>query len=88
MLVLMEAHQQWCETQEVCCSWKASSHFTLPGPAVGFNESQSRVQSLLPSPSEAECIKQFLAEELVGDIVKETNRNAMELKEKREPRGR
>jgi hypothetical protein len=39
----------------------------------------------LPSPSEAECLKLFLTEELVRDIVEETNRYALELQEKREP---
>jgi hypothetical protein len=72
------------EVQGFCGSWKADSHFTPPGPAVCFDESQSGVQRPLPFPSEAECIKLFLTEELVGDIIK-TNRYAWELQEKREP---
>ena len=35
----------------------------------------------------AECFKLFLTEELVGDIVEETNRYALELQEKRESGG-
>uniref|UniRef100_A0A8C7H0A3 PiggyBac transposable element-derived protein 4-like n=1 Tax=Oncorhynchus kisutch TaxID=8019 RepID=A0A8C7H0A3_ONCKI len=65
--------------------WKATSHFTPPGPAVCFDESQSGVQRPLPFPTEAECFKLFLTEELVGEIVEETNRYALELQEKREP---
>ena len=72
------------EVQEFCGSWKAASHFTPPGPAVCFDESQSGVQCPLPFPSEAECFKLFLTEELVGDIA-ETNHYALELQEKREP---
>jgi hypothetical protein len=48
------------------------------------DESQSGVQRPLPFPSEAECFKLFLTEELVGDIL-ETNRYALGLQEKREP---
>uniref|UniRef100_A0A674BS31 PiggyBac transposable element-derived protein domain-containing protein n=1 Tax=Salmo trutta TaxID=8032 RepID=A0A674BS31_SALTR len=73
------------EVQGFCGSWKAASHFTPPGPAVCFDESQSGVQRPLPFPTEAECFKLFLTEELVGNIVKETNRYALELLEKREP---
>ena len=43
------------------------------------------MQRPLPFPSEAECFKLFLTEELVGDIVEETNRYALELQEKRKP---
>ena len=71
------------EVQEFCGSWKAASNFTPPGPAGCFDESQSGVQRPLPFPSEAECFKLFLTEELVGDIA-ETNRYALELQEKRE----
>ena len=39
MLVVMEVHQQRVKYLMVCGSWKASSHFTPPGPAVGFDES-------------------------------------------------
>jgi hypothetical protein len=39
----------------------------------------------LPYTSEAECFKLFLTEELVGDIVEETNHYALELQMKREP---
>ena len=73
------------EVQEFCGSWKATSYFTPPGPAVCFDESQSGVQRPLPFPTEAECFKLFLTEELVGEIVEETNRYALELQEKREP---
>ncbi|KAK6304383.1 hypothetical protein J4Q44_G00249690 [Coregonus suidteri] len=73
------------EVLEVCGSWKATSHFSPPGPAVGFDESQSGVKSPLPSPSAAECFKLFLTEKLLGDIVEETNRYALKLQEKREP---
>jgi hypothetical protein len=73
------------EVQEFCGSWKATSHFTPPGPAVCFDESQSGVQRPCPFPSEAECFKLFLTEELVGDMVEETNRFALKLQEKREP---
>lgn len=69
------------EVQKFCGSWKAASHFTPPGPAVCFDESQSGVQPPLPFPPEAECFKLFLTEELVGDIV-ETKRYALELQEK------
>jgi hypothetical protein len=55
------------EVQELCGSWKAASHFTPPGPAVCFDETQSGVQCPLPLPSEAECLMLFLTEELVGD---------------------
>jgi hypothetical protein len=72
------------EVQEFCGSWKAASHFTPPGPAVCFNESQSGVHRHLPFPSEVECFKLFLTEELVGDI-EETNYYALGLQEKREP---
>uniref|UniRef100_A0A3P8X756 PiggyBac transposable element-derived protein domain-containing protein n=1 Tax=Esox lucius TaxID=8010 RepID=A0A3P8X756_ESOLU len=37
------------------------------------------------SPTEAECFKLFMTEQLVGDIVEETNRYALELQEKTEP---
>ncbi|XP_045072024.1 piggyBac transposable element-derived protein 4-like [Coregonus clupeaformis] len=67
------------EVHEVC----GSCHFTTPGPAVCFDESQSGVQSPLLSPSEAECFKLFLTEQ--RDIVDETNRYALKLQEKREP---
>uniref|UniRef100_A0A8C7LTA0 PiggyBac transposable element-derived protein domain-containing protein n=1 Tax=Oncorhynchus mykiss TaxID=8022 RepID=A0A8C7LTA0_ONCMY len=73
------------EVQEFCGSWKATSHFTPPGPAVCFDDSHSGVQRLLPFPTEAECFKLFLTEELLGNIVEETNRYALELQEKREP---
>uniref|UniRef100_A0A674EYF1 PiggyBac transposable element-derived protein domain-containing protein n=1 Tax=Salmo trutta TaxID=8032 RepID=A0A674EYF1_SALTR len=46
---------------------------------------ESGVQRPLPFPTEAECFKLFLTEELVGNIVHETNRYALELQEKREP---
>ena len=72
------------EVQEFCGSWKAASHFTPPGPAICVDESQSRVPLLLQFPSEAECFKLFLTEELVGDTV-ETNCYALELQDKREP---
>ena len=55
------------EVQEFCGSWKAASHFTPPVPAVCVDESQSGVQRPLPFPSEAECFKLFLTEELVGN---------------------
>ncbi|XP_024002130.1 piggyBac transposable element-derived protein 4 [Salvelinus sp. IW2-2015] len=73
------------EVLEVCGSWKATSHFTPPGLAVGFDESQSGVKSPFSSPSAAECFKLFLTEKLMGDIVEETNRYALELLERREP---
>ena len=38
------------EVQEFCGSWKAASHFTPPGPAVCFDESQPGVQRPLPFP--------------------------------------
>ncbi|CDQ99682.1 unnamed protein product [Oncorhynchus mykiss] len=62
----------------------SESNFTPPCPSVCF-ESQSEVQSPLPFPSEEECFKLFLTEKLVGDIVEETNRYALEIQEKREP---
>jgi hypothetical protein len=71
------------EVQEFFGSWKAASHFTPPGPAVCVDESQSGVHRPLPFPSEAECFKLLLTEELVGDIV-ETNLYALDLQEKRE----
>nr|XP_046188550.1 piggyBac transposable element-derived protein 4-like [Oncorhynchus gorbuscha] len=46
---------------------------------------ESGVQRPLPFPTESECFKLFLTEELVGEIVEETNRYALELLEKREP---
>ena len=87
MLVVVEA-DRLDEVQEFCGSWKAASHFTPPGPAVCFDESQSGVQRPLPFPTEAECFKLFLTEELVGDMVEETNRYALEPQQKREPRVR
>uniref|UniRef100_A0AAY5K4P2 PiggyBac transposable element-derived protein domain-containing protein n=1 Tax=Esox lucius TaxID=8010 RepID=A0AAY5K4P2_ESOLU len=74
------------DVMEVSSShWKDNSHFTPPVPAIAFDEGQSGVQTSLPSPTEAECFKLFMTEQLVGDIVEETNRYALELQEKTEP---
>jgi hypothetical protein len=81
MLVVMAADQQWMKYRRSV----VASHFNPPGPAVCFDESQSGVQRPLPFPTEAECFKLFLTEELVGSPgVEETNRYALEL-HKREP---
>ncbi|KAK6301238.1 hypothetical protein J4Q44_G00293360 [Coregonus suidteri] len=50
-----------------------------------FNDTLSGVQSTLPTPSEADCFKLFLDEDLVESVVQETNRYSHELKEKTAP---
>ncbi|XP_046903421.1 piggyBac transposable element-derived protein 4-like [Hypomesus transpacificus] len=65
--------------------WRAASNFSPPGPAVFFDSSHSCVQTPPASVSEASCFKLFLTEDLVRDIVEETNRYASQLQEQSAP---
>ena len=83
ILVVMEADRQW---KKYWRSVVAGNQPAIPLLLVLlFILMSLRVQSPLPSPSEAECFKLFLTEELVGDIVEETNCYGLKLQEKREP---
>ena len=65
------------EVEEVSSTnWWDASAFTPPGPRVVFNETLSGVQTPSEDPTEAQCFKLFLTDELVNEIVEETNRYA------------
>ncbi len=63
----------------------ATSNFTPPGPGITFDSSKSGMQTPSASATEVQCFKLFFTEELVGEIVEETNRYASELQEKMAP---
>jgi len=70
------------EAEEVSSfSWKATNLFNPPGPGT-FDNQQRGVQNPPESPSEVNCFKLFLTEEVIGEIVEETNRYASDLLEK------
>ncbi len=68
--------------EQVRSPWTATSNFTPPGPGIPFDSSKSGMQTPPASATEVQCFKLFFTEELVGEIVEETNRYASELQEK------
>ncbi len=73
--------------EQVSSPWTATSNFTPPGPGITFDSSKSGMQTPPASATEVQCFKLFFffTEELVGEIVEETNRYASELQEKMAP---
>ncbi|KAI2644801.1 PiggyBac transposable element-derived protein 4 [Labeo rohita] len=61
-------------------SWKVTNLFNPPGPGE-FNDQLCGVQNPPESPSEVNCFKMFLTEDVVKEIVEETNRYASEIQE-------
>ncbi len=71
--------------EQVSSPWTATSNFTPPGQGITFDSSKSGMQTPPASATEVQCFKLFFTEELVGEIVEETNRYASELQEKMAP---
>ncbi len=71
--------------EQVSSPWTTTSNFTPPGPGITFDSSKSGMQTPPASATEVKCFKLFFTEELVGEIVEETNRHASELQEKMAP---
>ena len=67
-LVGWEGEEVEVEDDGLCC-WR-SCDFTPS--EIDFNDTLSGVQSTLPTPSESECFKLFLDEELVESVVQDT----------------
>ncbi|KAL0152556.1 hypothetical protein M9458_052279, partial [Cirrhinus mrigala] len=61
-------------------SWKVTNLFNPPGPGE-FGDQLCGVQNPPESPSEVNCFKMFLTEDVVREIVEETNRYASEIQE-------
>ncbi|KAI2644000.1 PiggyBac transposable element-derived protein 4 [Labeo rohita] len=61
-------------------SWKVTNLFNPPGPGE-FSDQLCGVQNPPESPSEVNCFKMFLTEDVVKEIVEETNRYASEIQE-------
>ncbi|CAM4659016.1 unnamed protein product [Leuciscus chuanchicus] len=61
--------------------WKATNLFNPPGPG-NFDNQLCGVQNPPESPSEVNCFKMFLTEDVMGEIVEETNRYASDLQER------
>ncbi len=71
--------------EQVSSPWTATSNFTPPGTGITFDSSKSGMQTPPASATEVKCFKLFFTEELVGEIVEETNMYASELQEKMAP---
>lgn len=62
-------------------AWKVTNRFNPPGPGIDFEDQRCGVQNPPESPSEVTCFKIFFTEEVMGEIVVETNRYASDLQE-------
>ena len=79
MLVVMEADRQWMKYRSSVVAGRPPA--ISPLLALLF----ALMCPSLECKSPSQCFTLFLTEELVGDIVEETNHYALELQEKREP---
>uniref|UniRef100_A0A9J8B5B7 PiggyBac transposable element-derived protein domain-containing protein n=1 Tax=Cyprinus carpio carpio TaxID=630221 RepID=A0A9J8B5B7_CYPCA len=70
----------FAEAERTNSSWKVTNLFNPPGPG-DFDDQLCGVQDPPESPSEVNCFKMFLTEDVVGEIVEETNRYASEIQE-------